>query len=323
MHNTRCLAAHMGLWCIDDRWFHQALDAIRMGLTPQAQPEHWDSAAMYGLDSRGELYDGGVGVVPLVGPITKVGSYKYEEASSITAQRAINTAARDPDVKTIMLFVDSPGGTFAGTNELAQAFRDASQTYGKRTVAHIEDLGASAAYFVAAQAQTININPTGRTGSIGVVGTVIDSSKLYKLQGIDVHLYSTGPYKGMGYPGTEITAEMDTKFMEEVHEANEFFLSAVKLGRSGKMSREDVEAAATGETFGALEALERGLVDQISFFDDFFQEVQSYADTVGQTQTTIRAGRGARGTATGAGSGPRSARGPGRRRRRIRGGTRR
>jgi signal peptide peptidase SppA len=313
----------MGLWCIDDRWFHQALDAIRMGMTPQAQPEHWDSAAMYGLDSRGELYDGGVGVVPLVGPITKVGSWKYEEASSIAAQRAINTAARDPDVETIMLFVDSPGGTFAGTNELAQAFRDASQTHGKRTVAHIEDLGASAAYFVAAQAQTININPTGRTGSIGVVGSIIDSSKHYQLQGLDVRVYSTGPYKGMGYPGTEITPEMDAKFIEEVHEANTFFLDAVTAGRSSRMSREDVEAAATGETFGAVEALERGLVDQVSFFDDFFQEAQSYGDEMGTTQTSIRGGRRARGTtAAGTSSAAGPASGPGRRRR-VGGGTRR
>ena len=54
MHNAVCLAAHMGLWCIDDRWFRQAIDAIRLGMAVKAQPEHWDSAAMYGLDSRGE-----------------------------------------------------------------------------------------------------------------------------------------------------------------------------------------------------------------------------------------------------------------------------
>jgi signal peptide peptidase SppA len=318
MHNARCLAAHMGLWCIDDRWFRQALDAIRMEMVPKAQPEHWDSAAMYGLDSRGELYDGGVGVIPLVGPITKVGSWKYEEASSIAAQRAINTAAHDPDVQTIMLFVDSPGGTFSGTNELAQAFRDASQEHGKRTVAHIEDLGASAAYYVASQAQKVNINPTGRTGSIGVVGSIIDSSKLYNLQGLSVHLYSSGPFKGMGYPGTAITEEMDAKFLQEVNEANTFFLDAVTAGRDGRMTRDDVEASATGETFGALEALERGLVDQVSFFDDFFQEVQGNADTLGQTQTTIRGGRGARATtASGTISATGSARGHGRRRRRV------
>jgi signal peptide peptidase SppA len=294
MHNARCISAHMGLWCIDDRWFRQALDAIRLGLGPKMEPEYWDSAAMYDMDSRGELYDGGLGLIPLVGPVTKVGSWKHEEASSITTMRAINKAARDPDVKTIMLFVDSPGGTFAGTNELAQTFRDASERYGKQTVAHIEDLGASAAYYVAAQAQQININPTGRTGSIGVVGSIIDSSKFYKVQGLDMHLYSSGPYKGMGYPGTEITPEMDAKFMEEVQEANAFFLDAVTVGRAGRMSRENVEAAATGETFGAQEALKRGLVDQVSFFDDFFQEVQTYGDEMGQTNATTPASSGRR-----------------------------
>jgi signal peptide peptidase SppA len=272
----------MGLWCIDDRWFREALHAVLLGLAPKSATDALDSAAMYDMDSRGEVLGSGLALVPIVGPITKAGSSKFGEASSRRATQAIKAASRAPDVHTVMGFFDSPGGTFSGTNELAQAFRDASKRYGKRTVAHIEDLGDSAAYYVASQADLININPTGRAGSIGVVGSVVDSSEYFELQGLKVHLYSTGPYKGMGFPGTKITPEHDAAWQKGVEEANAFFLDAVTVGREGRMSREDVEAAATGLDYGADEALERGLVDQISFFDDFLEEVEAYGSKVWQ-----------------------------------------
>jgi protease-4 len=268
--------AHMGLWCIDDRWFREALHAVLLGLAPQSAKDALDSAAMYDMDSRGEVLNSGLAMIPIVGPITKAGSRKFGEASSLRAMQAVRAGARSPDVHTVMLFLDSPGGTFSGTNELAQAFRDVRERYGKRAIAHIEDLGDSAAYYVASQADVININPTGRAGSIGTVGGVADTSEFFKLQGIEYHMYSTGPYKGMGFPGTQITPAMDAIWQKEVDEANAFFLDAVTVGREGRMSRADVEAAATGQDFGAAEALERGLVDQISFFDDFLEEVENH-----------------------------------------------
>ena len=274
-HNPACFAAHMGLWLIHDAWFWRALSAIEAGLVPQLREGRPDNSIEFGFDPRGELLEDGTAVIPITGPMTKAGSAKFGESSTLTTRRAIRNAARDNDVERIMLYIDSPGGHFAGTNELAQDFRDAGQI--KPTMAHIEDMGASAAYYVGSQAHLININPTGETGSIGTIGAVMDRSKEYEMMGRKVHVFSTGPYKGMGVPGTQVTKEMAAIWQSEVDRANGFFLDAVTAGRDGIMSRKQVEAVADGRTYGADEALNLGLVDQVSFFDDFLEEASSYA----------------------------------------------
>src|SRR5688500_6529734 len=110
MHSRACLAAHMGLWCIDDRWFREALHAVLLGLAPKSATQALDSAAMYDMDSHGEVLECGMAFVPIVGPITKAGASKFGEASSLRATQAIKSASRAPDVHTVMLFLDSPGG---------------------------------------------------------------------------------------------------------------------------------------------------------------------------------------------------------------------
>lgn len=274
-HTHGCFSAHMGLWLIHDAWFWRALTAIEAGLVPQLLDGQDDSSLEFGYDPRGELLEDGTAVIPVVGPMTKAGSAKFGESSTLTTRRAIRNAVRDKDVERIMMFIESPGGHFAGTNELAQDLRDAGEI--KPTMAHIEDIGASAAYYLASQAHMININPTGETGSIGTIGAIVDRSKEFEMMGRKVHVFSTGPYKGMGVPGTEITEDMAERWQAEVDHANGFFLDAVTAGRDGIMTRKQIERAADGRTFGADEALDMGLVDQVSFFDDFIQEAPSYA----------------------------------------------
>ena len=73
------------------------------------------------------------------------GSSKFGGASTIRVRRQIREARQDEDVEAILLVVDSPGGTVAGTDELAREVGRAAEE--KIVHAHIDDLGASAAFW--------------------------------------------------------------------------------------------------------------------------------------------------------------------------------
>lgn len=218
----------------------------------------------------------GVATFDLVGPMTKMPSSLGGGTSTAELRRAIDQAADDPQVKGVLLRVDSPGGSVAGTDDLAQAVAACAKR--KPVYAYIEDLGASAAYWVSANATRVYANRTALVGSLGVYSTVVDMSKAAELAGIKVHVLSTGKYKGAGSPGAPISEEQLEQFRENVLDLNGNFMDAVARGRS--LPAEKVEKLFDGAVHAASKAKRLGLVDAIA------SEAKVFADLHG----AIRAG---------------------------------
>jgi len=139
--------------------------------------------------------------------------------------------------------------------------------------AYIEDLGASAAYFVASQAGRIVANQAAEVGSIGTYGVVMDSSGMAAREGIKVHVVKAGRYKGMGVPGTEITSEQLVEMQRVVDAANALFIAAVARGRP--MSADRVAELADGRVHIAAEALKLNLIDGIQTFDAALESLRN------------------------------------------------
>lgn len=268
-HNPRCLSRHVGPWAMTEycleRWplWFSALHAVRNG---QPLPDIQAAART----SRGQdepLYqvENGVAVIPISGPMMK-GDSKYGGANTVAVRQALRAALADNQVKAIMLHVDSPGGTVAGTDELARDVAKANAT--KPVHAHIDDLGASAAYWVASQARRITAGPAAEIGSIGVYAVIEDSSAAAAASGVRVRVVSTGPMKGAMEPGTEITDAQIAYVQERVDEMNRHFQSAIVRGRGERMTRDDLATASDGRVFGATDARKLGLIDRVQTFDD-------------------------------------------------------
>lgn len=265
----KCAAQHFGAWAIEPQWFSQAVSAVKAGVfQPQAQPEP-DPEAVTVTEKREDgstrtLYqrENGVAIIRLNGQMTK-GESSFGGASSIAVRRAIRSAVDDSQVKSILMQIDSPGGTVAGTNELAADVKWANGV--KPVTAFVEDLGASAAYWVASQAGRIVANATAMIGSIGTMVVVEDTSGAYDKAGIKVHVISTGPHKGAFTDGTEITGEQLAEMQQMVNDLNEHFLAGVMQGRG--MTREQTEAVADGRVFIAERAKSLGLIDEVSTYD--------------------------------------------------------
>lgn len=265
-----CFRAHLGLWCIEPVWFAQAVDAVKRGLWPlqQQRPVAFDQqqkreAAVPERERLYRSYGDGVAVIRMVGGITK-GLSKFGGVSTIQTRQAIRQALADEDVTSLLLAIDSPGGQVAGVADLAEEVRKANDK--KPVHAYIEDLGASAAYWVASQARRITSNPTAEVGSIGVFAVLTDLAGMAEREGVQVRVISTGPYKGLGTPGTPVTEALVDEVQSQVDRIGAFFFEAVQRGR--RLSAQRLQTVTDGRVWLAAQAQQLGLIDGIQSFDE-------------------------------------------------------
>src|SRR5215831_3181215 len=115
----------------------------------------------------------------------------------LTAQ--LTAAVNDPNIKTIVFDVDSPGGNVAGTSEFAREVLRARAI--KPVIAHANHLMASAAYWAMAGATEIVASPSALVGSIGVYTMHNDISAMLDALGIKREVFAAGKYKAEGVDG--------------------------------------------------------------------------------------------------------------------------
>lgn len=206
----------------------------------------------------------GVAHIALRGPVLKRASFvldyfgvAYTATDRVAEQLA--AAAGDDAVKSIVLDVDSPGGTVSGVADLAADIRLARKV--KPVAAHIEDIGASAAYWLAAQADTITAGSTAAVGSVGVCTVVVDSSRAAEDAGVRVHVVASHPLKGAGVEGAAVTDAQLADIRRNVEAYARLFADDVAAGR--RMSADKVASIATGQVWIGAEAQALGLVDAI------------------------------------------------------------
>ncbi len=253
-----CAAQHFGLWAVKPAWLNMMATAYNAGALPKVAVRA-DGEPLFGVDQSG------IAFVQITDQITK-GESSHGGTSSIRTRQALRAAEQDKDVRGIMLLIDSPGGTVAGTKALSDEVARINREGRKLIVTHAEDAMHSAALWVGVQAGRVTASAMTEVGSIGVLAVVEDSSKMAEDMGVKVHVISTGEMKGAGVPGTEITDEMLTEIQGRVDEINGFFLNAVKAGRG--MGIDAVRALADGRDWLAAAAKEKGLIDEVMSQDD-------------------------------------------------------
>lgn len=182
---------------------------------------------------------------------------------------AVREAAADPNVKRIVLRIDSPGGQVSGVEDAGNAIREAGAA--KPVTAVVEDMAASAAYWLASQASDIVVAPGGSVGSIGVYMVSVDSSRLYDKMGISVKVHRAGELKGAGTPGTPLTDAQAAYFDEEVREIAADFVKAVASGRG--LDANNADQLATGRMWRAQRAKTMGLVDRVESIPSALQSI--------------------------------------------------
>jgi capsid assembly protease len=201
--------------------------------------------------------DGGVAVIPITGPIFRRASMftRVSGATSIEALALdIGEAEKNPEVKAIVLDIDSPGGQVTGTAELAQMIRATS----KPVVAYIDGAAASAAYWIASAADRIVMSKTAEVGSIGVV-TAYRTSKATETETEIEIVSSQSPLKR----ATPETEEGRALAQARVDEIADIFIADVAAYRGTTIDKVLADFG-QGSTLIAARAVATGMADSVS-----------------------------------------------------------
>jgi protease-4 len=210
-------------------------------------------------------------VVPVKGMISK-GLTELESLCGACdvhdIEEMLEECHRDPAIKTIILDVDSPGGTSVGVLELANRIKNCS----KEVISFTSSECCSAAYWLASQAGAgFYATPSSCIGSIGVYIAYPDCSEAYKMEGVKMDVIRSGLFKAAGVPGTSLDANQRKMLQDEVDEIHAEFKQSVKSVRSFVE-----DSSMEGQTFSGKKAAEAGLVTGlVNGFDEMMESLNA------------------------------------------------
>ena len=167
----------------------------------------------------------------------------------------IDLAMEDNNVETILLDINSPGGSVDYVPEVAQYIAECNKK--KKIYAYTPDIMASAGYYLAAGCEEVYAHPAATAiGSIGVYSAYLDQSMAFAQKGLQWNIASKGKFKTEGLQGTSLSEEYKQMMQESVDEIYEAFTSFVKSNRPSVTDDE-----LQGLTYDASTAMRKGFVD--------------------------------------------------------------
>lgn len=177
----------------------------------------------------------------------------------------IREAQRDDSIRSVVLRIDSPGGSALASEEIRSALVQLQQA-GKPVVVSMGGTAASGGYWIAASADEIWASPATITGSIGVIGIIPTFENALSNLGIGVDGVGTTALSRAGDPLSGLNTNMQMIFQSGVEDAYRRFLRLVADGRN--MSTPDVDRIAQGRVWTGEQALALGLVDSLGDLDE-------------------------------------------------------
>ncbi len=176
----------------------------------------------------------------------------------------LNVAKNDPDVKAVVLRINSPGGTVTASNMMYHALTEFKAKTKKPVVACMLDVAASGGYYIAAGCDGIVAGPSTVTGSIGTIMQTVSFAGTMEKIGVKAVAIKSGKLKDVGSPlrdlsedEREVLQDMITKFFEQ-------FLDVILKGRKN-ITEEKLRQLADGRVYIGTDAKENGLVDRIGY----------------------------------------------------------
>jgi protease-4 len=218
--------------------------------------------------SREEPFTAPIAVVEATGEIrdgTADDSLFADNAgiASDDLSKAIGEAAKDRNIKGIVLRVDSPGGSVTASDQILHAVNKAKAA-GKKVVVSMGGVAASGGYYISLSADRIVAQPTTLTGSIGVLTGKVSVAGTLGLAGVSAEEVSQGRNTLMNSPLRPYTPEQWADVNRQADVIYDDFTAKVAAGR--KLSRQQVEAAARGRVWTGADARAQGLVDETGGF---------------------------------------------------------
>lgn len=212
----------------------------------------------------------GILVIPVRGML--INDFEFAFGSWVTGYDYIantfNRGLADPKVKGIAFKIDSPGGEVAGNFDLVDMLHAAR---GQKPVKAFVEEGYSAAYNIAAAADSITVSRTGGVGSVGVVTAHYDISEHMKERGVKITFIHAGQHKVDGNPYEPLPDDVRARIQARMDDLYGMFTASVARNRGmSEQSVRETEAL----TYSPRDALAVGFADQIGSFDQGLSDFQ-------------------------------------------------
>lgn len=185
----------------------------------------------------------------------------------------IQQALDDDDAHSIILDIDSPGGSVDGTPELANIIFEGREQ--KNIIAYANGLMASAGYWIGSACNEVySSSVTTQVGSIGVVAQHVDVSKADKQRGVKRTEIYAGKYKRIASSYEPLTEDGRASIQDQVDYLYSIFVGTVSKHRG--VSEETVLSdMADARVFIGQQAVDAGLVDGITTLDALIAKLSS------------------------------------------------
>lgn len=222
------------------------------------------------------------------------GWFWYANLTYENLTAGLEAAANDAAVEAILLKFSSPGGTVMGCAEAASLIDAMAE---KKPIWSHCQVACSAAYWLASATNRIAVDPTGDVGSIGVIHSHSDYSKMLEQLGIKVTMLFAGDHKADGNPYEPLGKEAKQRFLEELEHLRGEFVDAVASYRGVDAA---TVRATEAKTFIGENAVREGLADETAFSTVLLAKLKDFAqsqpgeDPMAKKDITPKAQKGAK-----------------------------
>ena len=249
-----------------------------MGNVPLAQ-----EAPTYRIDK-------GVAIIPITGVLTKrptILQSLFGGTSMEAVANQLRQAVSNPLVSSIVLDVDSPGGTVDGTGDLADAVAQIRKSH--PVVAFVDGIMASAAYWIGSQADWVICPNTGEVGSIGVVQSHHDYSGADEQAGVKRSFIYAGKYKTAGSNSAPLSRDDAAYLQAGVDYIYSMFVDSVSKTRNLSVAQ---IIATQGKIYIGDQARTADLVDEVGSIEQAINKARTLVKDKAQGVTITRAATG-------------------------------
>jgi signal peptide peptidase SppA len=212
---------------------------------------------------------GSVAIIPVYGVLAPRMNLMSDMSGGTTYDKLtgqLRAAVADKTIKTVVLDIDSPGGSAAGNGELAAEIMKARTK--KPIIGQAQYTMGSAAYQIGAACTEICAAPSAQVGSIGTYWLHRDLSEALKQLGIKETYISAGEGKVDGNSSQPLSEAFQARMQATIDAAFGSFVSNVVKGRGAGMSAERVKKDWKAHVYSAPDALANGMIDAIATLDD-------------------------------------------------------
>lgn len=222
---------------------------------------------------------GQTAILPLHGVVVQRPSIFTMYSGGVSCEQftlAHSELVNDPNVKSIIWDVHSPGGSVFGVEESFQ--RLFGMRGKKKTVAYSNSVMCSAAYYLSCAADEISVSPSSLTGNIGVISSHVDRSKMNEALGIKVTYIYAGKYKSEGWPDQPLDNEAMQAMQAEMNAFYDQFVAAVAKGR-GVSEKAVRNGFGEGRALTSKFALDTGICDNVCMLETILQKSGAYGNS--------------------------------------------